>query len=66
MHSARVLRGYAPQILDCTQGRIRLASRREETALEAGRSGYAPAGEGNRVSGPGTLFRATAAIPSGN
>jgi mannose-6-phosphate isomerase len=62
----RVLCGSAPQILVCTQGRIHFAGPREELVREAGRSAYAPVGEEIRVSGRGTLFRATAAIPSVN
>ncbi|NLU70775.1 mannose-6-phosphate isomerase, class I [Streptomyces sp. HNM0574] len=56
----------APQILLCTSGRAVLHGERdggeEELALVPGGSAYVPAGERVRLSGDGTLFRATVAV----
>lgn len=50
-----------PQILVCTAGTVRLADRSGTVELTPGRSAYAGASDGTAtVSGPGTVFRATA------
>lgn len=61
-----------PQILLCTDGRVDLrgdsptersdGEPERQLTLERGQSAYVPAGEGVRVSGDGTLFRATVAV----
>ncbi len=48
----------APQILLCTAGTVRAG----DEDLTPGHSVFVPAGETVRVSGPGTLFRATVAV----
>ncbi|GHE49770.1 mannose-6-phosphate isomerase, class I [Streptomyces griseoaurantiacus] len=48
----------APQILLCTAGTVRAG----EEDLTPGHSVFVPAGETVRVSGPGTLFRATVLV----
>jgi mannose-6-phosphate isomerase len=48
----------APQILLCTAGTVRAG----EEDLTPGHSVFVPAGETVRVSGPGTLFRATVRV----
>ncbi|WP_435843952.1 hypothetical protein [Streptomyces fradiae] len=61
---ARALRGDAPQIFVCTEGRVDVAGVAEQAALTPGRSVYAPAGEEVRASGRGTLFRVTVPAPA--
>ncbi|MFD5103075.1 mannose-6-phosphate isomerase, class I [Streptomyces albidochromogenes] len=51
----RTLPSATPQILLCTAGEVRAG----ELTLAPGRSAFVPAGETVRLSGTGTLFRAT-------
>jgi mannose-6-phosphate isomerase len=64
--AAGPLDARTPQILLCTSGHVALhsdAGRGEaELTLERGQSAYVPAGEQVRVTGDGTLFRATVAV----
>ncbi|GAA2618449.1 mannose-6-phosphate isomerase, class I [Streptomyces axinellae] len=58
-----MLHGPAAQILLCTGGEAALqGDDSAEITLAPGRSAYVPAGERVRISGDGTLFRATAAV----
>ncbi|WP_326689982.1 MULTISPECIES: mannose-6-phosphate isomerase, class I [unclassified Streptomyces] len=57
------LQGPAAQILLCTGGEAVLqGDESDEITLAPGRSAYVPAGERVRISGDGTLFRATVAV----
>lgn len=67
----KALESRAAQILLCTAGRVRVADlpppggagpEGDEIVLEGGRSVYVPAGGRTRVSGEGTIFRATVAV----
>lgn len=60
----RTLGGRSAQILLCTAGSavLRDAGEGTELVLERGRSAYVPAGRRPRVSGDGTIFRATVAV----
>ncbi|MGW7521248.1 mannose-6-phosphate isomerase, class I [Streptomyces sp. NPDC054796] len=61
----RALGARTPQILLCTEGTVLAAPTGEEDGqlvLEKGQSVFVPAGEQVRVSGDGTLFRATVAV----
>lgn len=61
---SRELDGRTPQILLCTAGSATLRDEADgsELTLERGRSAYLRAGTRPRVSGDGTLFRATVAV----
>jgi mannose-6-phosphate isomerase len=48
-----------PQVLLCTEGRVRLTAADREVVLERGRSAFVPAGAPVSASGPGVLYRAT-------
>ncbi|MGW8374668.1 mannose-6-phosphate isomerase, class I [Streptomyces sp. ODS28] len=64
----RELPAETPQILLCTGGALAVHSdiaegdKGDELTLEPGRSAFVPAGERVRISGEGTLFRATVAV----
>ncbi len=59
--------GAAPQVLLCTAGRAVLRSSDgdggAELTLDPGQSAYVKAGEQVAATGPGTVFRATVAVP---
>jgi mannose-6-phosphate isomerase len=58
--ASRALGGQAPQILLCTAGTVRLASKDGFTLdLARGESVYVPVGDQVEANGDGTLFRAT-------
>jgi mannose-6-phosphate isomerase len=48
-----------PQVLLCTEGRVRLTAADREVVLEKGRSAFVPAGAPVSACGPGVLYRAT-------
>ena len=48
-----------PQVLLCTEGRVRLTAADREVVLEKGRSAFVPAGASVSACGPGVLYRAT-------
>ncbi len=48
-----------PQILLCTEGRVRLASNDLELQLQKGQSAFVPAGMPLSAAGPGTIYRTT-------
>ncbi|WP_236243488.1 mannose-6-phosphate isomerase, class I [Streptomyces sp. CC228A] len=58
-----LLAGGAPQILLCTEGGIRAEGPGSAVALRPGGSVYAPAAEDVRITGEGTVFRATVGLP---
>ncbi|GGU46772.1 mannose-6-phosphate isomerase, class I [Streptomyces lavendofoliae] len=59
----RPLAPGAPQILLCTQGEAHVASAGASLTIGPGRAVYVPAWERVAVSGRGTVFRATVAVP---
>lgn len=58
----RTLTADAPQILLCVHGEATVASEERVVELRPGRAVYAPAGDALRLSGEGTVFRATSAV----
>ncbi|OII69578.1 mannose-6-phosphate isomerase, class I [Streptomyces sp. CC77] len=58
-----LLPGGAPQILLCTEGGARAEGPDGAVPLRPGGSAYVPAAEGVRVTGDGTVFRATVGLP---
>ncbi|MFE9637279.1 mannose-6-phosphate isomerase, class I [Streptomyces sp. NPDC006463] len=58
----RTLTADAPQIVLCVRGEATIASGERSVGLGPGRAVYAPAGDTLRLSGEGTVFRATSPV----